>query len=214
VRVLAISAHTDDAIVLAGGTLARFVEEGYDVFLWGLSLAEESIPETFHRKVLNAECHRAAEKLGISTLTADEECLIFSHHDVRHFPEHRQQILDDMIQVRKFHGPDLVLVHAATDLHQDHQVVHQEALRAFRKCSIYAYDFAWNSMNGQHLNLFVSLTEEQISKKIDAVQCFKSQVVKGSPYFAPEYIRGLAVERGSRIGVRLAEAFEVVREIR
>jgi len=34
------------------------------------------------------------------------------------------------------------------------------------------------------------------------------------PYFTPEYIRGLAVERGSRIGVEYAEAFEVVREIR
>jgi len=75
-------------------------------------------------------------------------------------------------------------------------------------------DFAWNSMNGQHLNLFMPLTESQLTKKLEAIRCFKSQVGKGETYFTEEYLRGLAVERGSRIGVRFAEAFEVIREIK
>jgi len=207
-RVLAISAHTDDAIVLAGGTLTRFVDEGHSIHYVGLSLAEKSIPLNFPKQVLNDECHEAVSKLGIP-----RDRVLLSYFPVRQFPKYRQKVLEALRMLSEY-KPELVLVHGSVDIHQDHQVVYQEALRAFKNCSIIGYNCPWNVFGGERQNLFVRLTDEQLKRKLTAVKCFKSQIAKGSPYFTPEYLRGLAVERGSRIGVQYAEAFEVIREIK
>ena len=53
-----------------------------------------------------------------------------------------------------------------------------------------------------------------MKKKIEALKCFESQCAKGSMILEEEYTRSLVVERGHRVGVRDAEALEMIREIR
>ena len=44
-------------------------------------------------------------------------------HPVRHFSEHRQHVLDELISLRRKFEPDLVLTMNSADTHQDHAVV-------------------------------------------------------------------------------------------
>jgi len=209
-RVLTISPHTDDAIITVGGTISRILEEGGEIFYVGLSIAEESVPKGFPRDAVKKECQLSTKILGI-----DPKKVYIKRFPVRRFPENRQKILDTIINVRDKIRPDIAFIPATADIHQDHDVVNQESVRALRKhCSIYGYDFPWTSLYGTRLNLFYQLEERHIRKKVEASSCFKSQIIKKATYLTEEYIRGLAIERGSRIGTKYAEAFEVIRDIR
>jgi len=205
-----LSTHTDDAIITTGGTISRTLEEGGDIFYVGLSIAEESVPEGFPKDAVEKECQLSTKVLGI-----DPKKVYIERFPVRRFPEYRQKILDTIINFRDKIKPDMAFIPATTDIHQDHEVVNRESIRALsRYCSIYGYDFPWNSLNEGKLNLFYQLEERHIRKKVEALSCFKSQIVKKAGYLTEEYVRSLAIERGNRIGTRYAEAFEVIRDIR
>jgi len=209
-RVLTISPHTDDAILTTGGTISRILEEGGQVSYAGLSIAEESVPKGFPKDAVEREARLAAKVLGI-----DPKKVYIKRFPVRRFQEHRQEILDVIINLRDKMKPDIVFIPATDDTHQDHEVVNRESIRAFRNfCSICGYDFPWNDLYGMKMNLFFQLEERHIEKKVKAVSCLKSQIAKRANYLTEEYIRGLAIERGGRIGANYAEAFEVIRDIR
>src|SRR5436309_1578133 len=209
-RVLILSAHADDAQVAAGGTIIRMLEEDHEVFYIGFSIAEESVPEGFPRDVLDRESRAACAEL-----TVRDKNVEIKRYKVRRFPDKRQDILDDLIHLRNDVEPDVVFIPSTSDIHQDHAVLANEAIRAFRrKCSVYGYDFPWNVLQTSPLHLFVELTDSHVSRKVRACRCFKSQIEKENNCFSEEYIRALAIERGNRIGSRYAEAFEVLRDVR
>ena len=60
-------------------------------------------------------------------------------------------------------------------------------------------------------DLFVVLDEQHVATKSKALKCYGSQAVK--PYATEDFITGLARVRGVQIGVRYAEAYEVIRWI-
>ena len=57
-------------------------------------------------------------------------------------------------------------------------------------------------------NYYVNLTSDQIEKKVEALKCYKSQIVP------TDMVISMAITRGIEIGTRLAEAYILMREIR
>ena len=210
-KILIISAHADDACVAIGGTIALLAEDKTNEMKFiSFSIAEKSVPEGFPKDVVAGECLNSLKVLGIS-----EENVTMERYPVRDFPEHRQEILEYLIKYRNKFQPDMVMFPSTNDVHQDHEVINKECIRAFRRTSsLYGYDFPWNVLFGSKLNLFYEISEEHLSKKIAALKCFESQCAKGSMIHEEEYTRSLLIERGHRVGVRYAEALEIIREIR
>ena len=209
-KVLFVSAHADDAIVAVGGIISHYIKNDWDVHYLAFSIAEDSVPEGFDKNVVEKECRKATRFLGIP-----QKDLLIEHFKVRTFPTYRQDILEMLVKFRKDIDPDVVFAPSTHDIHQDHEVVCNETIRAFmRSSSIYGYDFPWNVLYEKKLNLFFELDENLLNKKIRALQFFKSQINKHNNCLTPDYIRSLAIERGNRINVRYAEASEVIREIK
>jgi len=50
------------------------------------------------------------------------------------------EILEKMLALRRLYQPEIVFVHTAQDIHQDHQTVTQEATRAFRGTTVLGFD--------------------------------------------------------------------------
>jgi hypothetical protein len=97
------------------------------------------------------------------------------------------------------------------DFHQDHQIVANEMVRAFKtSASILSYELPWNHI-GFDTQLFIKLTEKHIEEKYELLRNYKSQVLKNRPYFSKEFIFGLAKTRGVQCDSKYAEAFEVIR---
>jgi len=203
-RILVLSPHTDDGEIGAGGTIARFVDAGKEIYYVAFSSCEASVPKGFPEDVLKIECKKATSILGIKS-----ENVILLEYEVRTFPLHRQEILDDMIALNRQIEPELVLVPSSNDTHQDHQVIYAEALRAFKKnASIWGYEHPWNNLTFT-TDIFVKLEERYIKKKIEAMKQYESQNFR--PYFDEKYIKALAYMRGAQVDYPFAETFELIR---
>jgi LmbE family N-acetylglucosaminyl deacetylase len=204
-KILVLAPHTDDGEFGCGGSIAKFIETGTDIYYAAFSLAEESVPPPFPKNILEIEVKAATKMLGIRP-----DCLLLFKYQVRHFATHRQQILEDLVLLNQDIKPDLIFMPSLHDLHQDHSTISIEGLRAFKKSSILAYEMPWNNLNFSTQS-FIRLSEQQLDKKIKALECYKSQ--KSKNYASGEFIKSLAVTRGTQIGVKYAEAFEVIRWI-
>jgi LmbE family N-acetylglucosaminyl deacetylase len=203
--ILILAPHTDDGELGCGGTIAKFTAEGRQVHYAGFSLCSKSLPPGLPADTLAHECRKATGMLGIP---ADHVTLF--DFEVRNFPNLRQEILEELVQLNKKIKPDTVFIPSATDIHQDHGVMHTEALRAFKNTSLLGYELPWNHSQFQS-TFFIELTREAINRKILALKAYQSQA--GRNYMQEDFILSLAKVRGVQANTELAEAFEVYKLI-
>jgi LmbE family N-acetylglucosaminyl deacetylase len=204
-KILVLAPHTDDGEFGCGGTISRLIEEGNEVWYVAFSACEQSVLPQFPSDILITEVKEATTVLGIKP-----ENLILKKYEVRTFNYFRQDILDDMIKLRKEINPDMVFIPALTDIHQDHNTIAQEALRAFKFVTVLSYEMPWNNISFQTSSFF-KLSESQIQTKVEALKMYKSQAHR--PYASEHFIKSLATVRGVQISAQYAETFEVVRWI-
>ena len=115
------------------------------------------------------------------------------------------------MRIRKEFCPELVIGPSLNDFHQDHQVIANEMVRAFKSTSsVISYELPWNHVTF-NTQLFIKLTEANIKNKWALLKRYNSQIIKGKSYFSEDFIFGLAKTRGVQCGSEYAEAFEVVR---
>jgi LmbE family N-acetylglucosaminyl deacetylase len=204
-KVLVLAPHTDDEEFGCGGTIAKLIAEGHDVYYAAFSACQQSVLPQFPSDILITEVKEATKILGVKP-----ENLILFDYDVRTFGYHRQDILDDLIKLRSEIDPDLVFIPTLTDVHQDHHTIAEEGMRAFKFKSIMSYELPWNNFSFS-TSSFIHLDEKYIKTKVDALKAYQSQAHR--PYSDEDFIRSVARTRGVQIGTKYAEAFEVVRWI-
>jgi len=202
-KILVLAPHTDDGELGCGGAIAHYISGGSRVYYAAFSICERSLPAALPPKILEDECREATAILGI-----DPGDVYFFNFEVREFPVSRQPILEALVQLNRDLSPDLVFLPSSNDIHQDHQVITQEGIRAFKNISIVGYELPWNN-DHMHTNFFLPLTQRSIEKKIEALSVYKSQLER--TYMQPDLIRSLAKVRGMQINAAFAEAFEMIR---
>ena len=205
-RVLVLAPHTDDGELGCGGTISRMVEEGREVYYAAFSTAAESVPPPFPPDILEKEVREGTKALGIPAAN-----LLVYKYKVRHLPHMRQEILEELVRMKREIDPATVFLPSAQDLHQDHQTVHIEGLRAFKTVTVLGYELPWNNLSFDYRH-FCVLTREHVQTKIAALRCYQSQ--QHRPYTQEEFIWSWARTRGGQIMVEYAEAFDVLRWVR
>lgn len=202
-KLLILCAHTDDEVGCAG-TALRFIEEGYKVTYVAFSDIQKSLQQEMkHPYAARRECEKSMKVLGIKDFSV-------MRYPVRMFPEHRQEILENMVRMREQIKPKIVFTHSSSDFHQDHKVIFQETLRAFKYSSIYGYELPQNIIISKNTAYF-QLDRKHIEKKIEAISCYESQSKK--PFLSREFIESLATIRGIQCDAQFAESFEAIRII-
>lgn len=204
-RVLVLAPHTDDGEFGCGGAISRLTRDGAAVWYAAFSAAEQSVLPHLPRDILRTEVREATTVLGI-----EPDHLVVDNFPVRRFLEHRQEILDRMIQLRAQVQPDLVFLPSPNDTHQDHKVIAEEGFRAFKKVSMLGYEVPWNNLTFS-TSAFVVIEEKDVKRKIEALKCYRSQAHRD--YATPRFIESLAVTRGTQVGESYAEAFELIRYV-
>jgi LmbE family N-acetylglucosaminyl deacetylase len=204
-KILVLAPHTDDLEFGCGGTVAKLIEEGNEVYCAAFSACKQSVRKEFPEDILINEIKEASKILGLKG-----ENLRLYDYNVRTFNYHRQEILDDILMLKSEIAPDIVFIPALTDLHQDHFTIAQEGFRAFKFSSLLSYELPWNNLSFNTAS-FMKLDEKHIAIKVKAIQEYKSQAHR--PYANDEFIRSLARTRGVQINTHYAECFEVIRWI-
>jgi len=202
-NILILAPHTDDGEFGCGGTIAKFLERGSNVYYIAFSTAKKSVPQGLPQDILEKEVKIATKRLGIKP-----ENLIIYGFEVRKLNYVRQDILEELVKLKKSINPDLVFMPSPKDLHQDHSTVAMEGMRAFKNTSILSYEVPWNNLVFEN-QCFVKLSENHVKQKIYALDAYNSQKTRN--YATEDFIRSLAKTRGVQVNTEYAEAFEVIR---
>ena len=201
---LFIAPHTDDVELGAGATLSRCVNECERVDVVVFSTAIESLPTGSPADRLKYEFYSSMEKYGIPI-----ENLHVLNFPVRRLNYFRQEILDELIILKNQFSPTIVFTPAMGDVHQDHECVTYETIRAFKSQTIFGYELPWNHFQFQS-RVYFEITEKHLDTKIEALRSYESQVEKKRPYFDPAFTLGQARMHGVKSGYGLAEAFDLI----
>ena len=202
-KALVLAPHTDDGEFGCGGTMARLVETGCEVRYVAFSIATRSLPDGFAPDTLAREVREATAELGIPV-----EQLNVHDFDVRTFPERRQAILELLVALWDEWQPDVVFQPSLHDIHQDHQTIAQEGLRAFKRTTILGYEIPWNNFDFAY-QWYVSLEARHIERKVAALEKYASQ--QHRRYANPEYVWNVARTHGINVNREYAECFQVYR---
>jgi LmbE family N-acetylglucosaminyl deacetylase len=199
-RLLFLGAHPDD-IELGCGALLASVSGKLDVRCVTLSDNQKN-PDLQN---LVDEHYHAMNILGIS-----EDEIILKDFETRNFPRDRQEILEFLYELNGDFQPDVVFSHTKADIHQDHDVVTVEALRAFRGVSVLGYDVLRSSY-GFFPHFLVEVSEQDVERKIKALSAYKTY--KSRYYFNPEVIRATSIRHGALAEKSFAEGFDILRVV-
>jgi LmbE family N-acetylglucosaminyl deacetylase len=197
-RVLFLGAHPDD-IELGCGALLHNIVSKTDVLCVTLSDNQKN-PDLQNVK------NEHLESMKVLGVPADK--IIFGPFATRVFPDSRQEILEYFRQLRGDFKPDLIFTHSRQDVHQDHNTMTDEALRAFRGITVLGFDVV-RSSHGFFPHFLVEVIEEDVNKKIEALS--KYETYRDRYYFNSELTRAIMVRHGALAERPFAEGFDILR---
>lgn len=197
-RVLFIGAHPDD-IELGAGALIHHILPTCDVLCLTLSDNQKNPMLT---KVVD-ELHASMKVLGVP---ADR--VIVEKFATRDFPDLRQDILEYLLKIRREFKPEVVFVHSRSDIHQDHNVATEEALRAYRGTTVLGFDVVRSSY-GFFPHFLAKVDALDVEKKIEALAQYNTYSDKY--YFAPALLKATMVRHGALAECPYAEGFDILR---
>lgn len=204
-NALVLAPHTDDGEFGCGATISKLIELGCEVTYVAFSSCQESVREDLPKDILKKEVKDATSFLGIKS----DNCIVLDFR-VRKFPEARQEILEKMIKMRNELNPDLVFLPSSYDTHQDHKTISDEGFRAYKNSTIFGYEVPWNNKSIL-TNCFIEIDKSHLDAKCGSLKQYKSQDHRS--YAQTEFIHALAKVRGTQIGKKFAECFELIRLI-
>jgi len=197
-NILFIGAHPDD-IELGCGAFLHHILPYSDVLCVTLS---------DNQKNPNLKNVIQEHKASFAVLGVPENKIIIEKFETRKFPDIRQEVLEYLLKLRKEFKPDLVFVHTKSDIHQDHNVVTEEALRAFRGTSVLGFDVVRSSY-GFFPHFLVEVNQSDVDAKIAALAEYKTYLDKY--YFDPNLLRATMIRHGALAERPYAEGFDIIR---
>ena len=196
--VLFLGAHPDD-IELGCGALLHRIAQQTDLLCVTLSDNQKN-PDLHNVKNEHFE--------SMAVLGVPKEQIVLGPFTTRVFPDSRQEILEYFLKLRREFDPDLIFVHSKQDVHQDHNTMTDEALRAFRGITVLGFDVVRSSY-GFFPHFLVEVTEEDVNKKIEALS--KYDTYRDRYYFNSELTRSIMVRHGALAERPFAEGFDILR---
>ncbi|MCI0479887.1 PIG-L family deacetylase, partial [Candidatus Uhrbacteria bacterium] len=145
---------------------------------------------------------------SMAVLGVPKENVVLREFETRNFPRDRQQILEVLYELNHHLRPDIVFTHSRADMHQDHNVVTDETLRAFRGTTVLGYDVV-RSSHGFFPNFLVEVDAGDVDRKIAALAEYGTYADKY--YFQADLTRATLIRNGALAERPFAEGFDILR---
>ncbi len=221
--VLAVGAHPDDVEIACGGTLAKLVQQGFQVGIIDLTDGEPT-PLSPGPEVRLAEAARAAQVLGCHRVTLDlpNRCLFDSHEArlalAKEFRKYRPRVVIGFGDKTPMASPDhwqaMQITDAAVfysrltkwDDQFDGLPVHTIAKQLYFRLA-----FEPATLDGFPSHFTVDITET-LETKLASIRCYQTQFppAKESVF---DRVRGAAIHSGAAAGFHAGEVFVSTRPL-
>lgn len=218
-NVLVVAPHADDEILGVGGAIAKYIDEGHDVYV---CIVTSGHPSMFSRESIEQvrlETKSAHQYLNIKkTYFLGLPAVMISEVPKYEINQKISNVVDEV-------KPNVVFLPHFGDMHFDHSLVSQSTMVAVRPIKehkvleVYSYEtLSETEWNIPHVrNVFTPNTYIDISEyfniKLKAMSFFKTQLKDFPHPRSLEAIKALAKLRGSTINADFAEAFCLIRKI-
>ncbi len=222
-RVLIVVAHPDDEILGCGGLLAKYSKTSAFrvVFIAeGSSCRFEATEESEISAAIQARTESAIsalKSLGVRDIHFTNK--VCGKLDQTPILELNKCIEKHISEFK----PTSIISHSAKDANSDHRRVSEAALMATRPgalntvTNLFACEILssseWAFLESFSPNYFITLTQEDLHKKISALEIYESEI-REFPF--PRSARGvttLAQFRGMQSAQEFAESFQLIRSI-
>tara|TARA_Y100000589_G_C27192135_1_gene645236 strand:+ start:3187 stop:3867 length:681 start_codon:yes stop_codon:yes gene_type:complete len=220
-KVLIVVAHTDDETIGMGGTIKKHINQGDEVFVIsmtdGIGARDFFVKEDILKRVDSSNL--ASEILGFNWLER------FNFKDNMLDNEPLLEIIKSIEKSKNIIQPNLVYSHSGGDLNIDHRILANAVLTAFRpepnqSCKEIrlfeissATDFGNEYITGKFIpNLFIDISSTWDDKE-KALLAYKDELKVFPHSRSLEGIKNLAQLRGNQVGLKMAEAFQIIRKI-
>jgi len=197
-KVLFLGAHPDDIELGCGALISNIAAKAQ------IRCVTLSDNQTNPALVGLVEEHYAS----MAILGLGKDSVVVEKFETRNFPRDRQEILEYLYELNVRFQPELVFVHTRADIHQDHQVVTDEALRAFRGVSVLGFDVLRSSY-GFFPHFLAEVDEQDVELKLNALSAYETYSQRY--YFDPEVVRAALVRHGALAERPYAEGFDILR---
>lgn len=204
-NILAIGAHFDDVELGCGGTLARHVKKRDKAFIY---VATTSGFSNYAKRVLRTDKVALKEgKKAAEILKAKLFCGNFKTLKL----EFTEEVSTSLIEIVEKNNIDLIYTHWFGDTHHDHASLAKASLEASRHVKrLLMYRSNWyHSTIDFRGNFYVDVTDTWATKE-KAIRVHKSEYHRVGKEWL-NFFRREAENAGQKIGVKLAEAFEVIK---
>lgn len=225
-NVLVVAAHPDDEVLGCGGTVARLIREGLDVFV---AILGEGVTSRYEkREDARRECLQElhGKSREVAELLKVKDLFLFN------FPDNRFDTIPLLDIVKKVEflvekvNPEIVYTHHGGDLNIDHVMTFRAVLTATRPLAgcpvkeLYMFEVPssteWAFCRLETVfrpNMFVDISET-FDLKLRSMGIYESEVMPFPHPRSERALRAISEKWGSTVGVRAAEAFETVFVIR
>ncbi|GAB2770394.1 PIG-L deacetylase family protein [Salinimicrobium soli] len=219
-KVLVVSAHPDDEILGAGGTLFKHINQGDQVYwLITTNIAEKQGFTKERVKSRQEEIQKIEKLVGISkTFFLNFPTMSLSSRDLVVMVPRISEIFFEI-------EPEVVYCMNRSDAHSDHRITFDAVLactKSFRYPfikQVLMYECISETEFAPALpekvfipNYFVDISA-YMEKKIEAMRIYESELGKHPFPRSERNIEALATYRGANIGAEYAEAFQLIKYI-
>ena len=218
-NVLVIAPHADDEVLGCGGTIAKFVSQGHDVFVAVVTKGYKPlfVPERVENTIL--ECKKADSILGV------KETIFLDFPAVMLETVPRNELNNAFHELIQRICPNIVFLPHRGDMQLDHKMTVDAAMVALRPKykhiveKIYSYETlsetGWDvpSVDNSFIpNCYVDISDF-LEKKVYAMSEYASQISDYPNARSIEALKALAMYRGATVNFNAAEAFSLIREV-
>lgn len=220
-KILAVVAHPDDEILGMGGTILKHLKEKDEVSLLFISDGITSRGGQTDVKKRKAEAEKSANLLGIKNIIMED------------FPDNQLDAVPLLKVIKKIENvilkmkPNIIYTHQPNDLNIDHQIVFKAVLTACRPqpgCvvkKILGFETVssteWQIKDQAHCFCPTEYVDilEFIERKIKILEQAYGKELRPYPHpRSKEGVKIFAQYRGLEVGLKFAEAFCLIRNIR
>ena len=214
-RVMVFGAHGDDEIIGSGATLYGFSKKGVEITAVTFTNRETAYAriEDKDKAVL-----RAKEEMATANVILGTKKRVILGLPNQGVVNDRETFQTCTKLIREYR-PEMIFTHAHADQHRDHRAV-SELVDEARSKAEENLSPDWGTPHRTYAVLYfeifdlfakphiiVPVEDSWLEKKLEAMRSQTSQleVLKGIEY----HIRGLAMVRGTAIGSKYGEAFQI-----